>query len=659
MIKRFLTGILFAVLFALELWALSWLVCILLVRWPNSGVVTLIAALGFLAMLIFSMYKPRFAKAVCSAAGIAAILGVAINLAIILIYLPQADYREVDTGKADVFADRRVMIFVPHQDDEINLAGGIIEEYLRYGSEVYVVYATNGDLQVDAETRLNEGINALGVLGVDEKHVILLGYPDDAQTPDGLSMYNTDTVVTTKAGHSATYALDNHPPYREGREYTGKNLCEDIGAVIGEYKPDVLYAVGCDKHTDHTMLALLFDRAVGKLLKSGEYTPVIYNGYAYSTAYYAPDAPPSLNIRQTQDPGEELNLLAPGIFDWNERTRMPISAASVSRIREGCRLFKAAVEHNSQDLYLKMAAVVRGDKVFWQRESSSLGYTADVSASSGDAALLTDFVLADSSNTHALPGSVTGVWRAERGDAEPSITFSFDEPQSLARIKLYDDPDPDANILAARLTLDDGTELALGALAPLGSATEFDIGAENVRSFTLSITDYEGKAPGLTEFEAYADAYVPDADFIKLMNADGDFAYDYYIDPSGVERFGIYSSPQADEGTQYTVECVGDGCSAVMDGGELVVTCPVGKTCTVTVSDGEHTDSAFFRNRSTDELPYVVRMCDNERMLLERITLMLKNERYFKFVTGRFIEAKRWEYIEFKWKLYELKDSLF
>lgn len=662
-IKRIFIGVILAALFALELWALSWVVCILLVKWPNGGVVSCITALGFLAMLVLYPAKPRLGKAVCSAAGVAAIVGVVINLAIIFIYLPQADYREVDNGKADVFADRRVMLVVPHQDDEINLAGGVIEEYIRYGSEVYVVYATNGDYGNAADTRLNEAINALAVLDVDEEHVIFLGYPDNATTPDGLSMYNTDSVVTSRAGHSATYALDTHPPYREGRAYTAQNLCEDIQSVISEYRPDVLYAVGCDKHTDHTMVALLFDRAVGKLLKNGGYTPAIYKGYAYSTAYYAPEDPPTLNILKTQDPGDQLNLLAPGIHDWSRRIRMPISAASLSRIREGGRLFKAALAHNSQDESERYGGIVNGDKIFWQRESTSLGYIADVTASSGNGTLLTDFVLADSANTRELPGSVTGVWRADSADAAPSITFAFDEPQNIARIKLYDDPDPDANILAARLALDNGAELNLGALAPLGSATEFAVDAENVRSFTLHITDFEGDAPGLTELEAYAEAYTPDADFIKLMNADGDFAYDYYIDPTGVERFGIYSHPQAADGAQYSVECIGDGCSAVMDGDELVVICPVGKSCTVTVSDGRRTDTAFFRNSGSKEFPYPVRMCDIERELVGIIKLLFESEENFNMFTSHFIEARQWQFRQIVtailWQIHQIKDSMF
>lgn len=663
MLKRILTGIFFAVVFALELWVLSWVVCILFVAWPNGGIVSIIKTLGFFTMLTLYLLRPHIGKTVCAAAGIVALASIMINIAIIFVYLPQANYHEVDTGKANLFADRRVMVIVPHQDDEINLAGGVVEEYIRYGSEVFVVYATNGDYADAAKVRLNEAINALSILGVDEEHIIFLGYGDDARTVDNLSMYNSDTVATSNAGRSTTYALEDHPPFRAGREYTAKNLGEDIHDVIEQYRPDVIYAVGCDKHPDHAMVALLFDRAIGKLLKCSDYTPTIYKGYAYSTAYYAAEKPLSFNIRQTQNPGEQLNLLAPGIYDWECRIRMPVSAASLSRIRESSRLFKASFAHRSQDESERFMGVVNGDKIFWQRESTSISYNADVSVSSGDGTLLTDFVLADSSNVKALSGSVTGVWRADVTDLEPSITFTFNEPQSIARIKLYDDPDPDSNILSACLTFDDGTELDLGALAPMGNATEFAVGAENVHSFTLRITDYEGATPGLTELEVYPDAYIPDAGFIKIMNAEGDFAYDYYIDPSGTERFGIYSHPQALSGTQYTVECIGEKCSATMDGNELIVTCPVGESCTVTISDGEHTDTVFFRNSGTNELPYVVRMCDNERELLENITLMLKNERFFELVTTRFIEAKRWELSEnlktFMWWIYETKARLF
>ena len=52
------------------------------------------------------------------------------------------------------------MILVPHEDDEINLAGGVIEEYLKHGSEVYVVFSTNGD----GDERFETGLRKMGAI---------------------------------------------------------------------------------------------------------------------------------------------------------------------------------------------------------------------------------------------------------------------------------------------------------------------------------------------------------------------------------------------------------------------------------------------------------------------------------------------------------------
>lgn len=36
-------------------------------------------------------------------------------------------------------------VFAPHEDDEINIYGGIIEQYVKNGSQVRIVFSTNGD----------------------------------------------------------------------------------------------------------------------------------------------------------------------------------------------------------------------------------------------------------------------------------------------------------------------------------------------------------------------------------------------------------------------------------------------------------------------------------------------------------------------------------
>ena len=43
------------------------------------------------------------------------------------------------------FHGRSVMFIVPHEDDEINMAGATIYGAIQEGLDVYVVFLTNGD----------------------------------------------------------------------------------------------------------------------------------------------------------------------------------------------------------------------------------------------------------------------------------------------------------------------------------------------------------------------------------------------------------------------------------------------------------------------------------------------------------------------------------
>ena len=203
---------------------------------------------GLIAALIASRRSMRTVRRVCIGIWVLSAAALAAFAVITAVSVHLAKYSETDNGKQALYAGKKVMLVVPHQDDEINLAGGVIEEYIRYGSEVYVVYVTNGDYRVPAEQRLKEAINALAVLGVDEENIIFLGYGDACTDKNGVALYNTDEQLTSRAGYSYTYTYDGHPPFREGRAYTRQNVLEDIRDVILEHCPDVIYGVDCDLH---------------------------------------------------------------------------------------------------------------------------------------------------------------------------------------------------------------------------------------------------------------------------------------------------------------------------------------------------------------------------------------------------------------------------
>lgn len=517
---------------------------------------------------------------------------------------PDMAYVSTDTGKGDVYSGKKVMLIVPHEDDDINIAGGILEQYAQYGSEVYVVFTTNGDYYGLGPTRIAEGISACEHMGVPEDHVIFLGYGDHVAA-DGLHLYNTapGKVLTSHAGYAQTYGTESHPAYRSGRAYTSDNLLNDIESVILEYRPDTILCCDFDSHPDHRALTLSFDRAMGRILKAHpSYQPTVLKGYAYFSAWVSNWDFYTLNLLSTADIFASPFHQTPAVYEWENRVRLPVAENTLSRSLVNARAYAALQCYRSQGADKHASAIVNGDKVFWQRRTDSLLYRASVTASSGEAGLLNNFMLIDSGNILVdNPPPYKDTWLPSQDDHEKTVFVSFDQPTDVYEIALYDHPSPSDNVLNAVITFDNGAVIETGRLTAGGSACVIPVGQSGVKSFTVSLTEFEGH-PGLTEIEAYAAPYSTPFSLIKLINQDGHFIYDYVIDRSGRECFSLYAFTEAapdlsDEAFCVTVDNA--RCSAELTGGLLEVACPAGETCVVTISsrsDPALADSVLIRN---------------------------------------------------------------
>ena len=85
--------------------------------------------------------------------------------------------------------------------------------------------------------------------------------------------------------------------------------------------------------------------------------------------------------------------------------------------------------------------------------------------------------------------------------------------------------------------------------------------------------------------------------FVKIMDGQENFIYEYYIDPLGKESFSLYTVGAADQ--PYSVSVEGDKCSArIVQDRTLSVTCPKGQSCIVTVTsgDGKYWDTVLISN---------------------------------------------------------------
>jgi hypothetical protein len=147
-----------------------------------------------------------------------------------------AAYVDTDGGKAGLYSGRDVMVIVPHQDDEANILGGVLEEFRDYGSTVRVVFSTNGDSEGIPFVRMQEAIRYCAYTGIPEENVIFLGYGDRWDNDLGYHLYNapsSEAVTLSKYGTTQTYGMEGHPAYREGNAYTAANFLDDLQSVIG------------------------------------------------------------------------------------------------------------------------------------------------------------------------------------------------------------------------------------------------------------------------------------------------------------------------------------------------------------------------------------------------------------------------------------------
>lgn len=502
-------------------------------------------------------------------------------LAVVCVYETELNKLDSNDGVDNSFYDsqfknKKVMVIVPHEDDDLLISGQVLPSMYKNGADVRVVFATNGDKSVSAYTRQSEACNALEKLGIPREKVIFLGYPD------GTQLYVGKKAYSFSSGWDHTYAGKGFKDYHFDHfgthaQYTAENMVDDIESVILEYRPDYILAIDFDTHTDHRGVSISFEKAMERILKKESgYTPKVLKCFGYSLAWKSKPDFYALNIKSTvmqdreknNDPSYETDVPQ---YRWSSRVRLPIDKKSLSHSILRCSEYKALSEHLSQYAYCYSERIINGDSVYWNRRTDSLTYNADISVSSGDASLLNNFRLIGVGNRTAGPHVKLEncVSRFDKNDAQKTVTVKFDSPKTVSCVSLYDNFGLNSNILGGVIAFSDGSKVEVPALNADGSETRVVFEPKhNITSFTFKVTEYEGVA-GLDEIEAFENAdYDMGFSLIKLKNADtDDYIYNYLITPDEKSlNLGVnLSNPNAG----YTIKIIeGDGVK--LEGNTLV-----------------------------------------------------------------------------------------
>ena len=515
-------------------------------------------------------------------------------------------YHETDPKKEELFSEKKVLLLVPHQDDDLNVFCGVLDEYLHYGSELIVAFMTNGDYNSQGEVRIREALALYDYLGVPEDHVIFLGYGDRLCTEE-YHIYNAppDEEILSRAGKLETYAIESHPPFRTAHTYTENYLYNDMKELILSTRPDVIFCVDYDLHVDHRACSMMFEKVMGDILRSEfDYFPEVYKGFAYSTSWGAEHDFFTLNIQATHDIyNNSMIIQTPPLYRWQERIRFPVRAGTLARSLQSSAQYRELLFYQSQGEEKHGPAIINGDRVFWKRLTDSLCKKASLTASSGDPLCLNNFMLFDScavlDQNH---DPFDGVWSPEENDQEKAVTVRLNDPYTIREVVLYDNPDAYSNILNAEIQFSNGTVMETGPLDAFGAPSRFTIYIdESVSSFCVKLISTEGDHPGLTEIEAFCERQDSKPSFIKIMDIDGNFAYDYIIDNGGSQLFLLYSDGYIPELNSEDYEVLYDdvpGCRAEIQDGFLSVDCSRGQSCTVSIRLKESglTDSFYVQN---------------------------------------------------------------
>jgi LmbE family N-acetylglucosaminyl deacetylase len=218
----------------------------------------------------------------------------------------------------------RLLILAPHPDDETIGCAGVIQQALKAGAEVRVVYLTNGDHNELAfivyEKRLTfrraefihmglvrrqEAIEAMKLLGLGQDKLTFLGYPDNG-TFAIFSRY-----WQAKKPFRSLLTRISSVPYKTdfsfGAPYVGESILADLKKVILDYKPTKIFVSHpADVNVDHRALYLFLQvalRELGKQIPRAKVYPYLIHWPGWPLPrHYHPEISlePPQNFRDSQ-----------------------------------------------------------------------------------------------------------------------------------------------------------------------------------------------------------------------------------------------------------------------------------------------------------------------------------------------------------------------
>ena len=329
------------------------------------------------------------------------------------------------------------LIAVPHEDDELLVAGPVIET-LKKKYHCIFAFMTNGDYVFKGDIRVKEAIDSLGVYGVKKEDIVFLGYPDQYTRQDCHFFIDPEAYAASgrsKYTESTAYSQDySYQITGTHAKLSKESLIQDLVCLIEQWKPALVIGVDYDYHPDHRALSMALDQAMGMVLKKDPtYFPTVWKSYAYAVMWFGKEDFLIMNLPvsfYTDDLGGGNPFL-----DWKKRCRLPVRQ---KKLLFQNRLCKALFKHKTQDAFFVTDNVLNSDYAFWTKRTDNLLRTCKLEHSNQE--VLRDFSLFQTDDImqyHPLSSdnlSKTGFYRLGEGEI---LHFQFDRAYDLENVVVY------------------------------------------------------------------------------------------------------------------------------------------------------------------------------------------------------------------------------
>lgn len=414
--------------------------------------------------------------------------------------------------------NKKVLLVVPHQDDELFVGGGLLKIFADSREyEVYVVFSTNGDFfPWEGEIRLRESLRVLtGLYAIEEKNISFLGYGDSWRGDRHLYNLPDSQKAESFCGRRETYGIAGHEDYRQIKSgkhsvYSRECFKADLKELISDVMADIIIAVDYDKHPDHKALSLMTEECIGELLREySDYRPVVLKRYAYNGVWKGKADFFELPRRRTI-----LSSMEESPYLEEDKICIGMPAECSTPYLRHNFLYAAAGCYKTQEVWQKADEIINIDEVYFRRNTDNLLYDAKLKASSGKVEFIRDFKLYDCGDVLQKQFVLKEcAWLPDRGDHERKIHIRFEHPQTIRQINIYALGNCRQDKLAGEFVLDNGMRYSTGSICLNGKKNKLTLDSQrNILDIDFCLTDYVGSPAGITEMEILSvqDGEVPE-----------------------------------------------------------------------------------------------------------------------------------------------------